>query len=231
MARRITRKQLKQSDEFVSTMDMVVEWMMDNWRPIVGAFGGVCAIALIWWVVGLWQHSRAEDASYALQHAVATYEGEASTTGQLQPAGDPEAAKAELLDVIDRYGTTDQADMARIYLARIHLDQGETDAARDLLVGLAAQHRDDAIGRLATLDLIHLRIAAGQATEVAAELEAMVVGSDPRLPRDVALYELGQLYLAEQDPVQAGDYFRMLIEEFPESPYNGLARQRLMEIG
>ena len=66
---------------------------------------------------------------------------------------------------------------------------------------------------------------------MAAELEAMVVGSDPRLPRDVALYELGQLYLTEQDPVRAGEYFQKLVDEFPESPYNNLARQHLMEIG
>ena len=47
----------------------------------------------------------------------------------------------------------------------------------------------------------------------------------------MALYELGQLYLSEQDPVQAGEYFQKLVEEFPESPYMNLARQKLMEIG
>lgn len=230
MARRITRKQLKRDDEFVSTMDTVVAWLGDNWRPIAGVIVGVCVIAVIWWGYGLWSTSRADDASLALAAAVTTYEG-ADSVGQLEPAGDPELARDELEQVIADYGRTDQADMARIYLARIHLDNGETDAARDLLVGLADRHRSDAIGRLATLDLIHLRISSGQAAEVAAELEAMVSGSDTRLPRDVALYELGQLYLAEQDPTQAGDYFTKLVEEFPESPYVNLARRHLMEIG
>lgn len=230
MARRITRKQLKQSDEFVSTMDTALAWLNENWKPIVGGFAGIVAIALIWWMFGLWKDSQAEDASYALQHAVKTYEGE-DAAGQLEPTGDPEAAKAEFLQVIEYHGKTSQADMARIYLARIHFDRGETDEARDLLLGLTERHRDDAIGRIATLDLIHLRIAAGQATEVAVELEAMVSGSDPRLPRDVALYELGQLYLSEQDPLQAGEYFQKLVDEFPESPYIQLARQQLMEIG
>jgi predicted negative regulator of RcsB-dependent stress response len=230
MARRITRKQLKQSDEFVSTMDTVMQWLGGNWRPIIGAIAAVAVIALVWWMVGLWQHSRAEDASYALQHAVKVYEGE-ENAGQLEPAGDPEAAETEFLKVIEHYDTNPQADMARIYLARIHLDRGETDAARDLLVGVADRRRGDAVGRLATLDLIHLRIASGQATEVAVELEAMVAGADIRLPRDVALYELGQLYLAEQDPEQASDYFQKLIDEFPESPYVNLARRHLTEIG
>lgn len=230
MARRITRKQLKQSDEFVSTMDTVLLWLNENWRPIAGALAAVAVVVAGWWLFGLWQDSKAEDASYALQHAIKTYEGEDSM-GQLEPAGDPDAAEAQFLEVIDYHGNTSQADMARVYLARIHFDRGEIDEARDLLIGLTDRHRDDAIGRLATLDLIHLRIAAGQAAEVAVELEAMVGGSDPRLPRDVALYELGQLYLSEQDPVQAGEYFQKLVEEFPESPYINLARQKLMEIG
>jgi len=230
MARRITRKQLKQNDEFVSTMDSVLQWLSGNWQPIAAGLAGICAVALIWWMVGAWHHSRSEDASYALQQAVITYEGEDSL-GQLEPTGDLDAAQAEFLQVIERYGKTDQADMARLYLARIHFDRSETDEARDLLVGLAERHRGDAIGRLATLDLIHLRIAAGQATEVAVELEAMVVGSNAGLPRDVALYELGQLYLAEQNPTQAGTYFQKLVDEFPESPYLNLARQHLVEIG
>ena len=230
MARRITRKQLKKSDEFVSTMDTVLQWLSGNWQPIAAGLAGICAVALIWWLFGIWSHSRTEDASYALHHAVTTYEGE-DGLGQLEPTGDLDAAQAEFLQVIEHYGKTDQADMARLYLARIHFDRSETDEARDLLVGLAERHRDDPIGRLATLDLIHLRIAAGQATEVATELEAMVVGSNTSLPRDVALYELGQLYLADQNPTQAGDYFQKLVDEFPESPYINLARRHLMEIG
>ncbi|HSL19144.1 MAG TPA: tetratricopeptide repeat protein [Methylomirabilota bacterium] len=230
MARRITRKQLKQSDEFVSTVDSMVQWTSENWRAIALAIAGVCVVAAGWWLVGAWSASRAADASYALSQAIETYEG-TDITGQLEPAGDPAAAEAQLLEVIDRFGRTDQADMARLYLARIHFDRGDTEAARDLLVGLAERHRDDAIGRLATLDLVHLRIAAGQATEVALELEAMVVGSNPRLPRDVALYELGKLYVAEQKPDQAREYFQKLVDEFPESPYQGQARQQLQELG
>ena len=230
MARRITRKQLKQSDDFVSTVDSMVQWLSDNWRPVVAAVVGVCVVAVGWWLVGKWSAARSADASYALSQAIETYEG-TDITGQLEPSGDPAAAEAQLLEVVEHYGRTDQADMARLYLARIHFDRGETEAARDLLVGLAERHRDDAIGRLATLDLVHLRIAAGQATEVASELEAMVVGANPRLPRDVALYELGKLYVAEQKPDQAREYFQKLVDEFPESPYLGQARQRLQELG
>ena len=99
MARRITRKQLKQSDEFVSTMDTVLHWLSENWRPIAAGLVGICAAAAIWWMYGLWSDARSEDASYALNHAVTVYEGEDSV-GQLIPTGDPDAAEWEA--AIDR---------------------------------------------------------------------------------------------------------------------------------
>ena len=90
------------------------------------------------------------------------------------PAGDLEVAEAEFQQVIDSYGRTEQADMARLYLARIALSRGQTDEARAALVELARKHDDDVIGRLANLDLINLRIASGQGAEVAADLRKHV---------------------------------------------------------
>jgi len=81
------------------------------------------------------------------------------------------------------------------------------------------------------LDLVHLRVATGQGAEVSAELEAMAIGQDTRLPRDVALWELGELYLAEDNSAQALIYYQRLVDEFPESPYRGRAGQRITELG
>jgi len=147
------------------------------------------------------------------------------------PAGDLEAAEAEFQLVIDSHGRTDQADMARLYLARIALSRGQTDEARAALVELARKHDDDVIGRLANLDLINLRIASGQGAEVAADLEAMVMGQSSGLPKDAALYRLGELFAAEGQPEKARTYLEMLVEEFPESPFLSNARQRLLELG
>ena len=110
-------------------------------------------------------------------------------------------------------------------------NRGETDAARAALRELAQEHGDDVIGRLANLDLINLRIASGQGAEVATELEAMVAGRSNELPRDAALYRLGELYFEEGQPQKAKPHFEALVAEFPESPYLMNARQRLAEIG
>ena len=70
-----------------------------------------------------------------------------------------------------------------------------------------------------------------QASEVAQELEAMVLGDNLSLPKDVALYELGELFVREQEPERARGFYQRLVDEFPESPYRSLASQRLTELG
>ncbi len=230
MGRRITRKQLKKDDEFVSAAELIFRWVADNLRPLVAGIGAVGVVALLWWAATLWSGSRTEDASLLLRQAVVTFEGEAAA-GSLVPAGDVEAAEAQFRQVVESYGRSDQADMARLYLARIALSRGDTDGARSKLVELSERHSDNLIGRLATFDLIKLRIASGQGIEVAGELETMVTGQSKALPRDLALFQLGEIYAGEGQTDRARQYFEQLVEEFPESPYLAPARQRMTELG
>jgi predicted negative regulator of RcsB-dependent stress response len=227
MGRRITRKQLKQ-DEFVSTVDTFIHWGAGYWRPIVAGLAAVCAVIVLWWLGSRWSASRADQASYLLYQAVSAYEEQVA--GGIVPA-EGDDAESKLREVIDRYSRSDQADAARVYLAKTHIERGEAEAARGLLVEVIDRHADDALARLATLDLIHLRAASGEYAEVAQELEAMVAGSDRRLPRDTALYELGELFVAQRDTDRARLYFQKLVDEFPTSPYVTRARQRLAELG
>jgi predicted negative regulator of RcsB-dependent stress response len=230
MGRRITRKQLKKDDEFVSAAEMIFRWIANNARPLAIGIAVICVITLLWWAATGWLSARTDDASLLLHHATMSYEGDAAP-GSFAPAGDIDAAEVEFQQVIDDYGRSEQADMARLYLARIALSRGQIDEARTTLVDLADRHGDDVVGRLANLDLINLRIASGQSSEVAEELEAMVAGRSPGLPRDAALYRLGELLSDEGDFEKARTYLEMLVEEFPESPYISSARQRLLELG
>ncbi len=230
MGRRITRKQLKQDDEFVSAAEWIFRWIADNRRQLMAAIGAVFAAAIVWWGVSAWMGSRTDDASLLLYRAVQTFEGDAAA-GSLVPGGDVDAAEIEFQQVVESYGGSDQADMAKLYLARIALSRGQTEEARAIFVDLSQKNGNNVIGRLATLDLIDLRIASGQVAEVAGELESMIVGQDGGLPRDAALYKLGEVFVDSGDPERARTYFERLVEEFPESPYLMNARLRLNELG
>jgi predicted negative regulator of RcsB-dependent stress response len=221
--RRVTRKKLKQ-DEFVSIVDQMIQWISENWRPVLAALGAVVVVFLLWWGLSSWSGSRRAKASEML----------AATVEKLDTARGPEdrtAVEQELRTLIEHYGRTPQGNEARILLARLLIEDGKIDEARTLLNTVAQRKEDSAIVRVATLDLIHLRVASGQAAEVAQELQAMVAGKDPRLPRDVALYELALVSQEEGNLAQAREYFQKLVDDFPESPYAAQARQRLQELG
>lgn len=229
MGRRITRKQLKEN-EFVSAFDSLMQWLSDNWRPLVAALGAVVVVVLLWWAGSEWSGAREAKASDLLDQATAAYDEAGGATAAADAAGIVEAEEM-FSEVADRYGRTDQADVARLYLARIQMSRGELDTARQTLVRLVERNRGDALARLAELDLIHLRIASGQGAEVAKELEAVVAGQDDSLPRDTAMYELGLLLLDEQDYDRAREVLQKLVDDFPASPYRTAARQKLTEIG
>jgi len=222
--RRLTRKKLKQ-DEFVSVVDELVNWIIDNWKPLAAGLGAMCAIALLWWGISTWRGGREDAAAYALHEAVVSYQ-EAQASG-----GDPAPARKQFEEILDRYGSTDQADVARVYLARMDFEAGRMDEAKAVLEKVAARHRGDAIGIAATLDLVRFRVASGQASEVVKELQAMAMGTDDRLPADMALYELALAFMAEHKTEQAREYLQKLMEEFPQSPYRSAAQQKLAELG
>ena len=239
MGRRITRKQLKQQDEFVTIADTVFHWLSGNWRPIVLAAGAAVFVYLVWGLSTFWSDSRAQEASAQLVEAVKVLDGDPTEEGAADEAtpsesgepGDSASAEELLNEVIDQHGGTTQGDIARLYVARLQLERGETEQARTSLARLADKHRGNLVGRLAAYDLIHLRIASGQSDEVTTELQARATGQDNRLPRDVALWELAVLHEKEQKVDEAREYFQTIVDEFPDSSYQMAASRKLTELG
>lgn len=208
--------------------------MGQNWRTAFLVLGTAVALGLLYWAVTLLLASRGGAAAYALGEAIATL---AAPVGETAEGGEKPrfATKAEQLEtaekqfqrVASRYRFTSPGRTAKLYLARIAEERGEVDKAVRLLTELADRRNDDPAVGLATLDLFRLRVARGEGKELVKDLEAMVAGKDPRLPRDLALYHLAQLWEREGNPEEAARLYRKLTEDFPESPYTFEAQQRL----
>jgi tetratricopeptide (TPR) repeat protein len=236
VGRRLTRKQIKQ-DQFVSLVDRGAHWMGQNWRQAALGLGGAVALAVLYWGVSLLVAARGEAAATALSRALDTYNAPvgaaAKADATLRFATDTErldAADAAFKAVSSKFWLTPPARYAKLYIARIAADRGDTATAARLLGELASRRSSSPIVRLATLDLVRLRIAKGEGQQLAGDLEAMVAGKDPRLPRDLALFELAQMWEREGKPAEAAELYRKLVEDFPESPYRGDAQQRLSAV-
>ncbi len=233
MGRRLTRKQIKQ-DEFISLVDRCFHWLGQNWRQAAMGLGGVLAIALVWWGVTAFLGGRTEAAGKALAEAIATYDaqvgGAAPGGGKPWFATDTErlaAADKAFQEVGSHYWLTPQSRLAAVFQARIAEDRGDHALAIRKLTELTTRRSDDPVIRLAMLDLVRLRIAQGEGTQLVAELEGMVAGKDPRLTRDTALFELARIREREGKPEEAKGLYRKLIQDFPDSPYRQDAQEHL----
>ncbi|MEP0775048.1 MAG: tetratricopeptide repeat protein [Acidobacteriota bacterium] len=233
MARKLKRKEIKR-DQFITLIDRAMAWTGQNWKTASIVLGCAVALGLAYWGVTLLAASRGGAAARALGEAVATF---AAPVGGSAAAGEGQrfATNAERLDaaekafrrVASRYRFTAPARTARLYLARIAEDRGDVDGAIRLLSELADRRSDNPVVGLATLDLLRLRLAKGEGKQLVKELEAMVAGKDPRLPRDLALFQLARVWEREGNVEEAIRLYRKLTEDFPESPYKFEAQQRL----
>lgn len=230
--RRLTRKQIKQ-DELIGLVDQVMHWLGQNWRQAALGLAGAFVVAMVVWGTRAFLASRTDAAGEALSRAVATYSAPvgsaAPAEATLKFATDTErlaAAEKAFSEVRSKYSLTAEARMARLYLARIAMDRNDRDKAIRELGELASKHSAEPVVRMAMLNLVRLRIEKGEGAQLVKDLEAMVAGKDPRLPRDVALFQLGQLWEHDGKPEEAAKMYRKLAEEFPESPYRSEAAQR-----
>ena len=233
MGRRLKRKQIKH-DQFITLIDRAMAWMGQNWRTASMVIGGAVVLGLVYWGATLLVASRGGAAANALSDAVAIFTAPVGSPAQ-GGEGPHFATHEERLDAAEkafrrvhsRYRFTTPGRTARLFLARVAEERGDVDAAVRLLSELADKHTDNPVVGLATLDLVRLRLARGEGAQLVKELEAMVAGKDPRLPRDLALFQLAQVWERQGNVDEAVRLYRKLSEDFPESPYRFEAQQRL----
>lgn len=146
MVRRITRKEIKQPDEFISTTAQVLSYVVSHTRTIVPA--GVVILALIGGIVFYRYQAQSRDlkSQEMLFRAMRAYDRYLALSADKQEADSEEEkeegqenqareamaeAEAGLQKIVDSYPNTDAAWQARFYLANIRYDVRDYLAAVD----------------------------------------------------------------------------------------------------
>lgn len=140
--RKLSRKALKQPDEFVTTLDKTVEWIEANLsRVIIGAVAMVAIIALVA-AVSFYSQHRERVASEQFYRAI-----NALSEKNYQTAANGFSALA-------RNGPSSTLGrLAGLYLATTYLAQNQPSKARDQLRGYLAEARNQLFRQLALTQL------------------------------------------------------------------------------
>jgi TolA-binding protein len=232
--RREHRRELKH-DRFVDEIGSLSGRARENQRLLLALTVAVVALAAIAYGTYFYRHTREQRAQEALGVAIETIDSPLlpAPGGQAAPGAkyktEPErsaAAEKQFKEVENKYGGTDAADVARLYLARLDAGHGDTNRARALLQQFIADHPKHMLVASARYSLYQLRIENGEAQQVINELTAEVSKTNPALPPDTLLALLAHAYETQGNSAKSKETYRRIITEFPDSPYALEAQRR-----
>ena len=137
--KRITRKEIKQPDEFITFSARAIEFSQAHTREITIGVASVLVLGLLAWAVSAYSNKKEAQAARLLAQAQALLQpiSTEAQAGQPVPAeakADPEAAARALvllLDVVENYKRTEASKVARILVGQRYYEAGDYDAAID----------------------------------------------------------------------------------------------------
>jgi TolA-binding protein len=233
--RREHRRELKH-DRFVDEVGTWSSRARDNQRLLLLVAVVVVALAIAAYGTLFYRSSREQRAQEALSTAIETIDsplmppagGQAAPGAKFKTEAERNAAaEKQFKDVANRFGGTDAADVAKLYLARISAARGDVSSARKLVSDFIRDHPKHMLVGSARFSLYQLRIENGEAAQVVNELTAEIAKPDPALPTDTLLILLAHAYDTQGKLDKSKETYRRIITEFPDSPYALEAQRRV----
>ena len=221
MAQRISRKELKQQDEFVEVGFDLLQWVEKHRSTVLAVGGGFLALVAL---VGLWtviSRMRESSAEKTLTEGLSLY----AKAGQ--PGAPADALEQARKKFTEAKGGTPAGEVAAFYEGAAMLRQGKAKEAAPLLEKAA-----DAADTRTVVD--SARAMAAEAYEEGGDLDkaaslwrSLADDPDAVYPADMALLRLGDVRSRQGKTEEATAAWREALARAPQGPAATEAQQRL----
>jgi TolA-binding protein len=138
-----------------------------------------------------------------------------------------QAALAKLKAVADAYPTTDAGIYARYEMGVTDMTLGDAASAEKAYQDVIQRGGSRIYGQMARLGLAEAQARSGQYDQAIDTFKELSQRKDGPLPIDGILMQLGRTYLDAGKTTEAQQTFTRLVQEYPDSPFNGDAKKEL----
>ncbi len=138
-----------------------------------------------------------------------------------------QAAVAKFKQAADTYPSTDAGIFARYKEAATHMTLGVPAQAATAYQDVIQRDGEGVYGQMARLGLAEAQARSGQFDQAINTYKELSQRKDGPLPIDAILMQLGRTYLEAGKRAEAQQTFSRLVEEYPDSPFNGDAKREL----
>lgn len=238
MSQRLTRKEMKQKDQFLTSMESTLDYGKSHLKPILLGAGGLVGVVILGVLVTAYMRHRTELAGEALHEAVQTLDapvtGLDSAEGEDLTFADEASRRAKARELLEEvqasFGSSDSADLANLYLAKLAAEEGDLATAQDLWTKYSKGAEKSIVAAQVQMNLLALERQQEGAAAVVDRLKEMLESDSSVLPDDVVLFELGSALEELSREEEALPYFQRIVDEFPRSQYSFDARQKTTQL-
>ena len=201
------QEQLAELKHFWNQYGDLITWVA------IAVFGAIAA----WNGWQYWQRTQAAQA--------ATMYEEVERAAQ---AGDMTRVERAFADMKDKYGRTTYAQQAGMLVAKVSIEKGKTDAAKDALAWVAEKSSDEGYQAIARLRLASVLLEAKSFDEALKQLS----GEFPKTFEGLVADRRGDIYKAQGKKAEARTEYTKAYKEFDErTEYRRLLEVKLSALG
>ncbi len=228
--RRITRKAMKQKDEFQTKAEKATEWILEQgWKKVSMVLVGAAALLMLVVVASHMMDSRSEEASYEYSKAYRLYSETRGASGsEFIPNKDKleEAVKA-FDEVIKDYGSTFYGEMAQYFKAQSLFELGREDEGMKLAEKLFAEADEDIVKNKAGFFLAQKYIAEDNFEKARVIYDELKSDMNSMMNPNEIYYKSAELYEKEGETEKASEDYLNVISNEEFTVYQREARLRL----
>ncbi|MFC2171648.1 tol-pal system YbgF family protein [Acidobacteriota bacterium] len=242
MAKRLKRKEIKRTDEFVSSIEKATDFLQSNWKPIVGAVGAVLVIFLIVLLFGYLSKRGEDKAELLLNDALKAFHGEIVKEGETPTEIDEDTLTfktedekytesiAKLEKVIEEHGSSSAGILAKVYKGICLINLKKIDEAETILTEVTSSDGGEIASSMAQYNLVRIMEIKNNWEEAATEYERLVNIRSRFIPHDVMLMNRGAALEKLERYREALESYRQVVDEFPDSPFRYDAERNITRL-
>jgi TolA-binding protein len=215
---RLTRKELRQPDEFVSFLDATGDYLADHLARVLSIGAGIFVLILI----GIGLHLYFEHQAQAVAEAF-------SNAGSAYDQKDFKGAEAQFQTLAKEYPSADLGRLSLLYLGDVYLDEHQPAQARDALQSYLKVAEKPTFRQLALLQLGVAYEQLGNTAEARTAYEQAASIDEGAQGR--AELQLARLMLSKGDKQGAIRTYQRFLREHPFGEDRATVVDALAQLG
>ncbi len=227
---KLTRKEIKGPDEFITTSVQVMEYLQDHVKPIVIGLGAFVAVIII--ITGIAAYSaslesKAMDATAVVQSSLEPLPtGEGEEPVEITPAMYKDAA-VQFSEVYGEFSRTNGGKMAVLYAGDAFFKAKEYDLAIEQYEKFLSVFSGEPLLMFLAKESLGYAYEGKEEFAKAAEQFEKTITPEAGENRMFGIINAARCYQASGNKEKAVTLYEQFIQEYPESTLQNLAKERL----